>query len=63
MLESKAWNASRVSPMKRPERALCLHLFTIPPGGRAKPHQHESHESAVYVLSGEAGIRYGERLG
>jgi uncharacterized RmlC-like cupin family protein len=43
-------------------RALCLHMLTIPPGGRAKPHLHENHESAVYVLSGEAGMWYGEGL-
>jgi uncharacterized RmlC-like cupin family protein len=41
---------------------LCLHKVTIPPLGRAKPHLHESHESAVYVLSGEAGMWYGEGL-
>jgi uncharacterized RmlC-like cupin family protein len=43
-------------------RGLCLHMLTIPPGGRAKPHLHENHESAVYVLSGEAGMWYGEDL-
>jgi uncharacterized RmlC-like cupin family protein len=43
-------------------RGLCLHMLTIPPGGRAKPHLHENHESAVYVLSGEAGMWYGEGL-
>ena len=31
-----------------------MHLLTIPPGGRAKAHMHESHETAIYVLSGEA---------
>jgi uncharacterized RmlC-like cupin family protein len=41
---------------------LCLHKVTIPPLARAKPHLHESHESAVYVLSGEAGMWYGENL-
>jgi uncharacterized RmlC-like cupin family protein len=41
---------------------LCLHKVTIPPRGRAKPHLHERHESAVYVLSGEAGMWYGEGL-
>ncbi len=41
---------------------LCLHVVTIPPGGRAKPHLHESHESAVYVVSGDAGMWYGEGL-
>ena len=41
---------------------LCLHLVTIPPGGRAKPHLHRNHESTVYVISGEAGMWYGEGL-
>jgi uncharacterized RmlC-like cupin family protein len=43
-------------------KKLCMHMVTIPPMGRAKPHLHESHESAVYVLSGEAGMWYGEEL-
>lgn len=43
-------------------RGLCLHIVTIPPGGRAKPHLHENHESAVYVVSGEAGMWYGDEL-
>ncbi len=41
---------------------LCMHMLTIPPGGRAKPHYHESHETAIYVISGEAGMWYGENL-
>lgn len=41
---------------------LCMHVVTIPPGARARAHLHESHESAVYVLSGEARTWYGERL-
>ena len=43
-------------------KGLCMHLVTIPPAGRAKPHLHRSHESAVYVLSGEAGMWYGDGL-
>src|SRR3954467_12357436 len=43
-------------------KGLCLHLITIPPGGRAKPHLHEHHESSVYVVSGKAGMWYGEGL-
>ncbi|MBL8583445.1 MAG: cupin domain-containing protein, partial [Rhizobiaceae bacterium] len=42
--------------------ALCMHVVTIPPGARAKAHLHENHESAVYVLSGEARTWFGERL-
>jgi uncharacterized RmlC-like cupin family protein len=39
-----------------------MQLLTIPPGGRAKAHKHEAHETAIYVLSGEGGTYYGERL-
>ena len=42
--------------------AICMHMMSIPPGGRAKPHLHERHETAIYVLSGEAGMWYGEGL-
>lgn len=41
---------------------ICMHLLTIPPGGSARPHLHEHHETAIYVLSGEAGMRYGPEL-
>jgi uncharacterized RmlC-like cupin family protein len=41
---------------------ICMHLLTIPPGGRAKAHLHESHETAIYVLSGEAHTWHGDRL-
>lgn len=43
-------------------KALCMHLVTIPAGGRANAHLHESHESALYVLSGEAITLFGDRL-
>jgi uncharacterized RmlC-like cupin family protein len=39
-----------------------MQLLTIPPGGRAKAHKHAAHETAIYVLSGEGGTYYGERL-
>lgn len=43
-------------------RGICMHLLTIPPGGRAKAHLHENHESTIYVLSGESEMWYGEEL-
>jgi uncharacterized RmlC-like cupin family protein len=43
-------------------RGLCLQLLEIPPGGRARPHLHEAHETAIYMLSGTAEMRYGEGL-
>ena len=41
---------------------ICMHLLTIPPGGRARAHLHESHETAIYVISGVSETWYGERL-
>ena len=41
---------------------ICMHLLTIPPGKRAKAHMHESHETAIYILSGEAVTYWGDKL-
>ena len=41
---------------------ICLHLLTIPAGGRAKAHLHSAHETAIYVLSGAAEMWHGDRL-
>jgi uncharacterized RmlC-like cupin family protein len=43
-------------------KGICMHLLTIPPGGRAKAHMHANHETAIYVLEGEAVALYGDRL-
>lgn len=43
-------------------KGICMHLVTVPPGGRAKAHLHERHETALYVLSGEAVTLFGDRL-
>ena len=42
---------------------ICMHLLTVPPGGRAKAHMHEDHETTIYVLQGEVNMWYGENLG
>lgn len=39
-----------------------MHLLTIPPGGRAKAHLHQNHETAIYAISGETAMWYGETL-
>jgi len=41
---------------------ICMHLLTVPPGGRAKAHLHESHETAIYMLEGEAVTLFGDAL-
>lgn len=39
-----------------------MQLCTIPPKARSKAHKHASHETAIYALSGESHVWYGERL-
>ncbi|SMX49093.1 cupin domain-containing protein [Maliponia aquimaris] len=41
---------------------VCMHLLTVPPGGRARAHKHETHETAIYVISGAARMYWGDRL-
>ena len=43
-------------------RGICMHLLRMPPGARAKAHLHEVHETAIFVLSGQAGMWYGDQL-
>jgi uncharacterized RmlC-like cupin family protein len=43
-------------------QGIHLQIVTIPPGARAKAHEHEGHETAIYILSGESGVWYGQRL-
>ena len=42
--------------------AIHMQLLTVPPGAHANAHKHEAHETAIYVLSGEVGMWYGEKL-
>jgi uncharacterized RmlC-like cupin family protein len=42
--------------------ALCLHRLTMPPVQYGRAHLHEAHESAIFVLAGEAEFWWGERL-
>jgi uncharacterized RmlC-like cupin family protein len=43
-------------------QAICMHLLSIPPGGRAKAHLHENHETTIYIISGTAALWYGDQL-
>lgn len=51
-----------VSAQSTGAQALCMLTLTIPPGERAKAHMHENHETALYVLSGEGQMWYGDNL-
>ena len=35
-------------------QVIWLGLMTLPPGGRTKAHVHEHHETALYMMSGDA---------
>ncbi len=43
-------------------KGICMHFLTLPPGARGKAHLHEGHETAIYVLTGEVGTWWGQRL-
>ena len=51
-----------ISAQSAGARGLSMHRLEIPPGASARPHLHEHHETAIYVLSGRSGMRYGEGL-
>ncbi|MCP8941148.1 cupin domain-containing protein [Alsobacter sp. SYSU M60028] len=54
--------AAAISAETVGSQGLHMQLVVIPPGGRARAHFHEAHETAVYVLSGVSGMWYGEGL-
>jgi uncharacterized RmlC-like cupin family protein len=43
-------------------KAICMHLLVMPPGAEAKPHYHEAHETAIFMLEGVTGFRHGAKL-
>jgi uncharacterized RmlC-like cupin family protein len=43
-------------------QGIHLQVVTIPAGGRANAHKHVGHETGIYILSGESGVWYGQRL-
>ena len=51
-----------ISAQTTGSHGICMHLLEIPPGGAAKPHLHEEHETAIYMISGVTRMKYGERL-
>jgi uncharacterized RmlC-like cupin family protein len=41
---------------------ICMHLLVMPPGAKAKPHYHEKHETAIYMLEGKTSFWHGPNL-
>jgi uncharacterized RmlC-like cupin family protein len=51
-----------VSAETAQSKALCMHLLEMPPGAEAKPHFHEAHETAIFMLEGTVEFRHGNAL-
>jgi uncharacterized RmlC-like cupin family protein len=41
---------------------IYMAVFRVPPAGRSRPHYHANCESAVYMLSGQLLVRWGDSL-
>jgi uncharacterized RmlC-like cupin family protein len=41
---------------------IYMGVFRVPAGARSRPHYHANCESAVYMLSGNLLVRWGEHL-
>ncbi len=54
--------AGGVSAETAGAQAIWLGMIRMPPGSRTKAHLHEGHETAIYVVSGEVDLWYGEGL-
>src|ERR1700721_1896408 len=54
--------AAAISAEAEAASAIHIQLLPVPPGARAHAHKHEAHETAIYVLSGEVGMYYGDKL-
>ena len=53
---------SGISAESAGAKHIHMQTLTMPPGARAKAHKHDSHETAIYVLSGDSGMWFGEAL-
>ena len=41
---------------------ICMHMLVLPPGGKAKPHYHENHETAIFQIEGSTSFYHGPNL-
>ena len=54
--------APGISAQSAGARGIHLQIVRLPPGNRSKAHKHDGHETAIYILGGESGMWYGEKL-
>lgn len=53
---------SGISAESAGAKAICMHLLEMPPGTEAKPHFHDSHETAIFMLEGVVEFKHGPNL-
>ena len=53
---------SGISAESANAEAICMHMLVMPPGASAKPHYHEAHETAIYMLEGVTEFLHGPNL-
>lgn len=53
---------AEISQVTAGAQNIYMAVFRVPPGARSLPHYHEDCESAVYLLSGNLRVRWGDRL-
>ena len=51
-----------VSAESAGSEGICMHLLVMPPGAKAKPHYHEAHETAIFMLEGSSSFYHGPNL-
>ena len=54
--------AAGISAETTGSTGICMHLLTIPPGGRAKALINDTADTEIYTLSGVTEMHYGPRL-
>ena len=53
---------SEISQATTGAHDIYMGRFRVPAGARSRPHYHEGCESAVYMLSGELEVKWGDHL-
>lgn len=53
---------SEISRRTAEAENIYMGVFRVPPGARSRPHYHANCESAVYMLSGQLEVRWGDSL-
>ncbi|HVL23020.1 MAG TPA: cupin domain-containing protein [Thermomicrobiales bacterium] len=54
--------AGGVSAESAGSQAIWMGVITLAPGSRTKAHYHAEHETALYLLSGEVDVWFGDEL-